>query len=132
MFREYLNESNTFGKKEDNPLIYTLVIAKLAKTDKDKLKEDTEFKELLDIVEKLIEKVNAKALKNVYSPIALFTLFSQDSSKKALKDYVNQYYVEFENTIAGEEKSFANAWKIHAAFKELYESEPWKKFINNI
>lgn len=132
MLSNYIKESKEFGSKEDNPMIYTLVISKLTKCAKEELAECEDFKAVLDKVEALMKKVNTNALKSMYSPISMFTLFNTDSAKKAVKEYVLQYYTEFEQQIASNEKSFEKAYKIHSAFKELYDSEEWKNYVKSI
>lgn len=133
MLGEYIKESKAFGSKEDNPLIYTLVIAKLVTAkDKDEVKKDEVLFNLINKVEKIVNKVDCNELKKQYSPISMFSLFETDTTKKALKDYVENFYNSFEQGIAGNEKSFEEAWEIHEMFKELKNSEEFQAFLKSL
>lgn len=133
MLSEYIKESKAFGSKEDNPLIYTLVIAKLVTAkDKDEVKKDEVLFNLINKVEKIVNKVDCNELKKQYSPISMFSLFETDTTKKALKDYVENFYNSFEQSIAGNEKSFEEAWEIHEMFKELKNSEEFQAFLKSL
>lgn len=133
MLGEYIKESKAFGSKEDNPLIYTLVIAKLVTAkDKDEVKKDEVLFNLINKVEKIVNKVDCNELKKQYSPISMFSLFETDTTKKALKDYVENFYNSFEQSIAGNEKSFEEAWEIHEMFKELKNSEEFQAFLKSL
>lgn len=133
MLSEYIKESKAFGSKEDNPLIYTLVIAKLVTAkDKDEVKKDEVLFNLINKVEKIVNKVDCNELKKQYSPISMFSLFETDTTKKALKDYVENFYNSFEQGIAGNEKSFEEAWEIHEMFKELKNSEEFQAFLKSL
>lgn len=132
MLRQYIKEAKMFNSKEDNPLIYTLIISRLVNTSKEDLKEDKEFMELINLVEKMISKMDCKVLKTAFSPITMFNTFTLETTKKAMKDYVKQYFNEFETLIAQEENSFENAYKIHKNFEDLYASDLWQKYINKI
>lgn len=131
-FRQYLKENQQFSSKEDNPLIYTLIIAKLATKTKEELKEDEALFALIKKAEELTKKVNAKVLKDMYSPIALFGVFDNKIAKSNIKDYIDQYFVEFEQNIANSEKKFEDAYKIHTLFKEFKESEEYKNYIKSL
>lgn len=133
MLSEYIKESKAFGSKEDNPLIYTLVIAKLVTAkDKDEVKKDEVLFNLINKVEKIVNKVDCNELKKQYSPISMFSLFETDTTKKALKDYVENFYNSFEQGIAGNEKSFEEAWETHELFKELKSSEEFQAFLKSL
>jgi len=132
LFRQYLKENQFFSKKEDNPIIYTLVIAKLANKTKEELKEDETLLEVIKKAEKLSKDVNSKILKDMYSPIALFGVFDNKIAKQNIKDYVNQYFEEFEQNIANSEKKFEDAYKIHTIFKEFKESEEFKNYLKSL
>lgn len=133
MLSEYIKESKAFGSKEDNPLIYTLVIAKLVTAkDKDEVKKDEVLFNLINKVEKIVNKVDCNELKKQYSPISMFSLFETDTTKKALKDYVENFYNSFEQGIAANEKSFEDAWEIHELFKELKSSEEFQAFLKSL
>lgn len=133
MLSEYIKESKAFGPKEDNPLIYTLVIAKLVKAkDKDEVKNDEVLFNLINKVEKICNKVDSNELKKQYSPISMFNIFDCDVSKKAAKDYVENFYNSFEQAIAGNEKSFEEAWEIHEMFKELKNSDEFQAFLKSL
>lgn len=131
MFKDFVNESKEFGKLEDNPLIYTLVIAKLANNCPDETKKDEVLKKVIEKAEVVAKQFDTKALKSIYSPIGLFGVFEK-ANKADLKTYISQYYESFETEIANAEKSFAEAFKIHQAFKELKDSDEFKDFLKSL
>lgn len=131
MFRDFVNESKEFGKLEDNPLIYTLVIAKLANNCPDETKKDEVLKKAIEKAEVVAKQFDTKGLKAIYSPIGLFGVFEK-ANKADLKTYISQYYESFETEIANAEKSFAEAFKIHQAFKELKDSDEFKDFLKSL
>lgn len=132
MLSEYIKESKAFGSKEDNPMIYTLVIAKLVTSDKDTAKKDEVLFKLINKVEKILPKIDCSELKKQYSPISMFSLFETDTTKKALKDYVVNYYNSFEQAVAGAEKSFEDAYEIHQMFKDLMNCEEFQDFLKSL
>lgn len=133
-FSQFLAESKVFTSKEDNPLIYTLIIPKLVQYDgcKDTVKDDKALFELVNKVEKLMSKLDVKQLKKLYNPVVMFNVFEQESTKKATKEFVLQYFTEFEQQIAGEEVTFEGAYKIHSAFKQLKDSEEFKAYLQSL
>ena len=132
MFSEYIKESKEFSSKEDNPLVYTLVIAKLAKLGcKDATKQDEKLFNLINKVEKILPKIDAKKLRDTYSPIGRFGVFENTKSGD-MKQYVEQYYQQFEADVANDEKTFAGAFKIHQIFSDLKNSDEYKEFIKSL
>jgi hypothetical protein len=132
MFSDFIKESKEFGSKEDNPLVYTLVIAKLAKLGcKDATKQDEKLFNLINKVEKILPKIDAKKLRDTYSPIGMFGFF-ENAKSGDLKQYVEQYYQEFESAVANDEKTFAEAFKIHQIFSDLKNSDEYKEFIKSL
>lgn len=133
-FKDFVNENRSFSSKEDNPLIYTLIIPKLIKCDgcKDTVKDDKVLFNLVNKVEKMMGKLDVKKLKQAYNPITIWNVFEQDSTKKATKEFINQYFVEFEQLIAGDEVTFEDAYKIHTMFKELKNSDEFQAYMQSL
>lgn len=132
MFSDFIRESKEFGSKEDNPLVYTLVIAKLAKLGcKDAAKQDEKLFNLINKVEKILPKIKANKLRDTYSPIGMFGVFENTKSSD-LKQNVEQYFQQFESDVASDEKSFAEAFKIHQIFADLKNSDEYKDFMKSL
>jgi len=62
MFRDFVNESKEFSKLEDNPLIYTLVIAKLANNCPDETKKDEVLKKVIEKAETVAKQFDTRRL----------------------------------------------------------------------
>lgn len=128
-FRDYVKTSRDFASLQDHPMIYSLVLAKLAKTDKDTTKKDDALFNALNRVEKVIPTIDSNKLKTAYSPMGMTALFNSETTKKSLPDYVKQYFNEFEKIAAHEEKTFDGAYKVHKQFADLTNSDEFKNFL---
>ena len=76
-------------------------------------------------------RFDAKKLRDTYSPIGMFGVFENTKSGD-MKQYVEQYYQQFEADVANDEKSFAEAFKIHQIFSDLKNSDEYKEFIKSL
>ena len=132
MLGEYIKESKAFSPLEDNPMIYTLIIAKLAKNEKDVVEKDETLFNLINKVEKVIRKCDCNELKRQYNPIGMFGIFDEKTTKSNLQDYVKQYFVDFESIVANSEKTLDSAYEIHKMFKELTNSEEFQAFLKSL
>lgn len=133
-FSNYVNENGAFALKQDNPLIYTMVIAKLAKHNNDKnvVKADKTLFDAVNRVEKICERIDTKKLRKEFSPVALYGIFDSKTSKNNLKEYVEQYYKQFEDIITENELTFDGAWEVHNLFKEFTESDEFVAFLKSL
>jgi predicted HNH restriction endonuclease len=131
MLSEFIKESKEFGPKEDNPLIYTLVIAKIATSCKETAKEDEKLFAVIDKVEKMLPKIDTKRIKADYSPIGLFGVM-ENRKGSDVREYVKQYFETFEALAADDEKSFSSAYEVHHLFKELKDSNEFKDFLKSL
>lgn len=128
-FCDYVKTSRSFASMQDHPMIYSLVLAKLAKVDKASAKKDDALFNVLNRVEKVIPAIDSNKLKTTYSPMGMAALFNSETTKKALPDYVKQYFNEFEKIAAHEEKTFDGAYKVHKQFADLTNSDEFKNFL---
>jgi len=131
-FNDFVKNSREFCDLQDHPMVYSLVLAKLAKGDKAAVKDDTALFNVLNRVEQVIPKIDSTALKTSYSPIAMTALFNKDDTKGALPDYVTQYFNEFEDVAAKQEKSFDAAFEVHKQFSELTKSTEFQNFLKTL
>jgi len=131
-FNDFVKQSKGFSELQDNPMVYSLVLAKLAKGDKAAAKEDKALFDVLNKVEKVAQKINTKQLKTAYSPMGMTALFNQDTTKANLPDYVKQYYNEFEKVASQEEKTFDAAFEVHKQFSDLTNSREFQNFLETL
>lgn len=128
-FTDYVKTSRDFTSMQDHPMVYSLVMAKLAKMDKNTAKQDKALRDVLNRVEKVIPSIDSNKLKTSYSPMGMNALFNSETAKKALPDYIKQYFNEFEKVAAHQEKSFDGAYKVHKAFADLTNSDEFNDFL---
>lgn len=131
-FSDVVKRDRKFSKNDDNPLIYSLILAKLADSDKESLKNDETLFNALNKVEELTKNYDTNFLQKSYSPMRMTAIFNKDSVKKSAREYLNQYYNEFEKELAGHEKTFEKAYEIHKSFDELRSSDEFSKFIDSL
>lgn len=131
-FSDVVKKDRKFSKNDDNPLIYTLVLAKLANSDKETLKNDEILFNALNKVEDLAKNYDTSSLEKSFSPMRMTAVFNKDSVKKSLPEYLNQYYNEFEKELANHEKSFDKAYEIHRSFDKFRSSDEFSKFVDSL
>ena len=131
-FNDFVNNSREFCDLQDHPMVYSLVLAKLAKADKATVKNDEALLNVLNRVEKVIPKIDSAKLKASYSPLGMTAIFNKEDTKKSLPDYVTQYFNEFEKVAAQEEKSFDSAFEVHKQFSDLTKSTEFQNFLKTL
>lgn len=131
-FNDFVKNSREFCDLQDHPMVYSLVLAKLAKADKADVKDDKALLAVLNQVEKVVPNIDSRKLKTSYSPIGMAAIFNKDETKKALSDYVAQYFNEFEKVAAGQEKTFDSAFEVHKQFGKLTNSAEFQNFLKTL
>lgn len=132
MLTQYLKESTEFYNKEDNPLYYLFIIPKLVKSDPETVKQDEDLKNLINFIEENCSGLAVAKLKKEYSPIYFMNMFSTNTVKKNAVEWINEYLNAFEKLIAGEEKDFIKAYKVHKTFDLIRESDVLKTYYKNL
>lgn len=131
---EYMiNESVEFSKLEDNPMIYTIILSKLANTlDTESIKHDAVIKNAVDITEKFIKTLplkTIKLLKESFKPYSTSEMFKLSNNSKNVFD---DYFKQFMEIICNNESNFIKCMNLNEQMAKLYNSPEYQIYRNTL
>ena len=132
--KEYMvNESSEFSSRENNPLIYTLVIPKVLNGEIDAVKKDETIKNVIGVTEKFIkdnlDAKTIKVLKGAFRPASVMDVFKLSKNYRATFD---NYMTDFKSLVCNEETNFIKALNVSKKFDELLASPEYQVYKNTL
>jgi len=119
--------------QDKNPMFYIFIAAKLRASNKcQNLDKNIEIKHLFDKIEKICDELgptNIKILTNHFKPENIIEIFNRCTN---IEYAIKEILISMKYELAILENTFSEAMKIEYIFKDLLESDEYKKFLGTL